>query len=340
MSERKEPHPFKAVRRLLRRIPDPRLRMSAIFAVFFAINLVAGRVVETIFDKESLEGAYRAQSTWIAKLKTFTPLELGKGYLDDFGPAMRGDILYKPPAAAAGPSAAAVTAALQEDADRRLDCMRARVKSLDHGCMRLLPAGETASTCTVAPSTAGCETYLACAREERREFFMTPPECAGLELSPLLTPALGSGVPVADAPSSSAATEKGVVVPGMLAPIAAFVRTMTRLFSGGAAAIVPFMQLGLGVLGAFVVMRDRKPGRNDGDGFAMFLMSPVVVILIASLGALALKWLMIGALAAFAGVTQFAATAAGATGFVGACWYCFAKLAEKGVEGAMTGKIV
>lgn len=341
MSERKEPHPFKTVRRLLRRIPDPRLRMAAIFAVFFLINLVAGRVVETVFDKESLAGAYRAQEAWIAKLKTFTPLELAKGYLADFGPAMRGEIIYKPlPPPAKGPSAAEMTAALKEDADRRLACLAARASAAKRPCADLLPAGETASACTAA-SSAGCQPFLQCQSEDRTTMFASPPECAGIGLSPLTTPTLGAGIPVGEAPDLiSAHNDEPVVVPGIFAPVVALVRTVTRLLSGGAAAIVPIMQLGLGVLAAIVFMRDRRTRPVDGDGMAMALVSPVVVIALASAGALALKWLMIGALALFAGVTHFAASAAGATGFVGACWYCFAKLAEKGVEGAMTGKVV
>lgn len=342
IDEARTPHPFRTVRRLLRRIPNPRLRMLVIFLVFFGINLVAGRVVETLFDKERLTTAYAAQEAWITKLRAFTPLEIGKGYLADFGPAMRGEIFYRsPPPLAAVPVPEAVTRALQEDADWRLACIAARAGMPDRSCTQLLPAGESASTCTASPSTPGCSAFLSCQADERAMLFFSPPECSGIGSSSLLTPSLGTGLPVAGAPSLAAgAPEKRAVVPGILAPVAALVRTATRLFSGGAAAIVPIMQLGFGILGAVVVMRDRRKQPVDGDSFAMLLMSPVVVILIASLGALALKWLMIGALASLSWVTHFAAGAAGATGFLGACWYCFSKLAEKGVEGALTGKMI
>lgn len=340
--EPKAPHPFKTVRRLLRRIPNPRLRMLVIFCVFFGINLVAGRIVESLFDRERLETAYAAQEAWIARLKAFTPLEIGKGYLADLGPATRGEIIYKPPAVPKGPDVAAVNAALKEDADRQMACLAARARlSNTRSCAALLPAGQTASTCTASISTPGCDAYLECELTNTTALVSTPAECVGVSRFPLSTPSLGA--PLGGAYARLDDVEAGrskAVVPGFLAPVAALVRTTTRLFSGGWTALVPMMQLGFGVLGAFVVMRDRRPQKPDGDGFAMFLMSPIVVILIASFGALALKWLMIGALAGLSWVTHFAAAAAGATGFVGACWYCFSKLAEKGVEGALTGKVL
>jgi hypothetical protein len=345
MGEAGNIHPFRRVRRLLRRIKNPRLRYAVLFFAMFALQLAAGKAVETVLSPGSLHGAKAAQAVWLAKLKEFTPLELGRGYMADFGPAMRGDILYRAAApAATGPFPEEVTAALQADAERRARCVAAREAATEHApCALMVPAGLSSSQCMVESDRPACAEYLQCLEEAGPVMSAKPLECAGLGASPFGGVLLGAGLGDATPLSSPDLLPENPrnVIPGILAPLAALARTVTRVFSGGFAAIVPIMQLGLGFLGATLFLKNRsRAGVDSDDFFALVIMGPILVIAIGSLAALALQWVMIGGLEFFGWVTGLAGMAAAATGFAGACWYCFTKLAEKGVEGALTGKLL
>jgi hypothetical protein len=131
---------------------------------------------------------------------------------------------------------------------------------------------------------------------------------------------------------------KGGAMDGLMRPMKALFDTVLALATTG--GVVGLMQLGMGVLavGLALVWRKRVEGKEMAP-VVLVVLWPAAVIFAASLIALVLKALMVGALGALSWATELAAGAAGATGVVGFCWYCLQKLGEKGAEHALTPKI-
>jgi hypothetical protein len=125
---------------------------------------------------------------------------------------------------------------------------------------------------------------------------------------------------------------------GLQSPFYALVFTAARMWdASGVAALV---QLALGAL-AFAVLnywRTRGETVFMGDFWLTLIVSPLAIILFASLIGVVLWGLMIGALSALSWVTGLAATAAGATGVAGFAWLCFTELTKKGAEHIVTPK--
>jgi hypothetical protein len=104
--------------------------------------------------------------------------------------------------------------------------------------------------------------------------------------------------------------------------------------------LVGLIQLGLGALAVAVGLHQlKRAGDAEVAPPVLVVGWPVAVIFAASVIAVALKFLMTGALFALSWITELAASAAGAGGIVGFSWYCTQKLGEKGAEHALTPRI-
>jgi hypothetical protein len=124
----------------------------------------------------------------------------------------------------------------------------------------------------------------------------------------------------------------------LFGPLKAFFATLAALIAEG--GVVGLIQLGLGALAVGAGLHEMK--RREGKDMpppVLFLGWPLAVIVAASVIAAALKFLMTGALFALSWATELAASAAGAGGIIGFCWYCTQKLGEKGAEHVLTPKI-
>lgn len=331
MSEEKLRHPFRRIRAALHKIRDRRLRGLVSFALMFAVSLLVGRLVETIVDEKNLLAAETAQIKWIRAVEAFTPFSLARGYIDDMSPALSGHIIYHRPKEE---EAAGVLPADRISAAKIAECNMARLGASSFGdCASLRPAGVSASGCLVSPETEGCAAYQECMDKAGRHFGETPAGCEGVSDAPLsailgLQGDAGAGGPIFP-------TEEKPIMPSIFGPFVALIRTASRLIAEG--GVVALMQLGLGALCFVVFVRDKNGAVGFGEFPSNLIGGPIFIIGFASLSAFALKWLMIGALSGFHWATSLAAAAAGASGLAGFCWYCFAKLGEKGLEGALTG---
>lgn len=125
---------------------------------------------------------------------------------------------------------------------------------------------------------------------------------------------------------------------GLMLPMKALSLTVGSLITAG--GVAGLVQIGLGVMGVALGLEWlKRRHKSEFGGPVMMVFWPLGVILAASLIAVALKVVMVGALGALSWATSLAAGAAGASGVVGFCWYCFQKLGEKGAEHALTPKI-
>ncbi|HEX4998149.1 MAG TPA: hypothetical protein VFY29_07990 [Terriglobia bacterium] len=121
------------------------------------------------------------------------------------------------------------------------------------------------------------------------------------------------------------------------APVAALVMTAIRLYESNGPLV--FFQIAMGAL-ALAVVNYRWSGSILFDQpYTNMLVLPIGTVVAASLLGLALWGFMIGSLTFLSRITGLAATAAGMTGVGGFCWYCIAKLGERGVEHMMTPHI-
>jgi hypothetical protein len=125
---------------------------------------------------------------------------------------------------------------------------------------------------------------------------------------------------------------------GLQSPFYALVFTAARLWD--ASGVAALLQLALGALAFAVINVWRTRGETIfmGDFWLTLIVSPLAIIVLASLIGLVLWGVMIGALYALSWVTGLAATAAGATGVLGFCWLCITELTKKGAEHAITPK--
>ncbi len=132
---------------------------------------------------------------------------------------------------------------------------------------------------------------------------------------------------------------------GFLTPLFALWGTAGSYLDTG--AIAGLMQIGMGALalGALNMVHSKGKsvflGSSGEDGRLPINLAglPLAVVALGSGLALSLQWIMLGALFLFHWITGLAAIAAGATGVVGFCWYCLAKLGEKGAEQVLTPQI-
>ena len=126
---------------------------------------------------------------------------------------------------------------------------------------------------------------------------------------------------------------------GLQSPFWALAITGVRLWD--ATGVVSLVQLVLGALAFCVLNFWRTKGETIflGDFWISMIVSPLAIVLLASVMGWILWGVMIGALFALSWVTGLAATAAGATGVLGFCWLCITELTKKGAEHLVTPKI-
>ncbi len=126
---------------------------------------------------------------------------------------------------------------------------------------------------------------------------------------------------------------------GLQSPFWALAITGARLWD--ATGVVSLVQLVLGALAFFVLNFWRTKGETIffGDFWISMIVSPLAIVLLASVMGFVLWGVMMGALFALSWVTGLAATAAGATGVLGFCWLCVTELTKKGAEHVMTPKV-
>lgn len=125
---------------------------------------------------------------------------------------------------------------------------------------------------------------------------------------------------------------------GLQSPVYALVFTAARLWD--ASGVTALVQLALGALAFAVLNVWRTKGETIfmGDFWLTLIVSPLAIVLFASLIGMVLWGVMMGALFALSWVTGLAATAAGATGVLGFCWLCVTELTKKGAEHIVTPK--
>ncbi len=332
--------PFRVAHAILQRIPDPRVRRAASFILAFAVSLAVGRAFEVVLSDEQVIAAEKAQKQWIETLASFAPLSLVKGYAADFRAVMAGDLVYvapEPPPTLTDEAQAEINAGAAAIAA----CNLARfAPEPSAACADVFASGLSSSDCLVHPENPGCAALNACA-EERDTLFKTPPECVGVGDGALynylgvsrLNGDLAS--PLTVAPTESAS----VSVPIYFAPIAATFRSVTRII--GENKVAPFIAIGQVAIGALAFLVITHIGSNGArlgfdDALGNLLFAPACIVFLASLSALIIQWLMIGALGAFSWATSLAAACCGTSSVGAALWYCLKKLGEKGVEGALT----
>jgi len=343
--------PFRAAHRVLQQIPNPRLRAVASFALAFAVSLGVGRAFETVLSDEQVKAAEKTQREWIDSLKSFAPLSLIRGYADDLSKVMAGELVYVPPPPPPAPLSDAALAEINADAAAIAACdlaqMKARAPSPQ--CAAALSSGLSYSDCLIFTEKPGCAELNACV-EERNGMFDAPPECAGVEARGLYSwtghmlqleaakAAEGEGAPLT-APRFPGETD-GKSIPVYLAPLFALFRAATRIIGeNGVAPFVAFGQIVFGTLAFLVISHWGSKGAHVGfdNWLANLLLAPACVVGLASLSALVIQWLMIGALGAFSWATSLAAACCGTSSIGAGVWYCLKKLGEKGVESALTG---
>jgi hypothetical protein len=313
----------KPLKTLLMRIPDRRVRRWVTIGAFFAVSLLTGRVLEIVLDDDTLAGLHRAQEGWISGVEGLTPFGLVSGYVEDVQAAMNGEWAYSPPRTPTV-SAEIRNAVMAQQAA----CTTARLSQPQRpNCAAQLQG--SAATCIVDETKPGCAAYIACINANPSDGLLsTPPECIGVDMS---SPLLSTGLSAA----SLTPERNGAALHPVLIPLAALAHGASRLAAGGAGAIaLAVFQIGFG-LAAFLFLSSSLSKTKEagfGNAIANITLGPLAVITLGSLLALALQGVMLGALYAFHWVTGFAAAAAGATGFAGGCWYCFTKVAEKGIE--------
>ncbi len=289
--------------RLLHRLRSASPRRVANAILLFFASLAAGKACELAFSAETLSAALRAQAGGIEAVRSLTPLSLATGYVSDLGAASVGDLVYRPPPDTVKP---ALRHPNRQEAERYGACRLA---------LALAPAGTL------------------------------PPECVAIGVTdPAALIAQERQSPSPDdarVPTATPVTQKRWRVPGVLIPLAAIVRTATRVASNGVfASILAVLQLAAGLLCVLVITKARSNTHAVGQGGAAYYLAllPIAAVVVGSGLAWVTQAVMLGALQVFQWATGLAAAAAGASGLAGFCWYCVAKLSEKSVEGVVTGK--
>lgn len=132
---------------------------------------------------------------------------------------------------------------------------------------------------------------------------------------------------------------------GLWAPLKGMWYLLSDVYRQG--SVFTILQLGSGALVLGALNLKRTDGKTvllgnpaaDGRTFLNLVLWPPAAVLVASVLALALQVLMLGALGLFHWVTGLAAMAAGWTGVGAVCWFCFRKLGEQGIEHIVTPKL-
>jgi hypothetical protein len=311
---------------MVNRIPHAGARRAVMMAFVLAVSLALGFTLEKTTSPATLTSLHKAQDDWIATIGAMTPLGLAQGYLGDIDAALKGKWIYEPPPGPIVPSPAIV------ELQQRIDaCNTARMaRTLQPTCAeQLRDTGLTASSCMVRHDDPACVAYLACL-DQTPIIPLTPPECEGVPRFPILS--LTPSAEGASAPDSSQSTHV------LLIPLASIVHGVTRITHDGLSAILlAGFQLLVGFAAFVALSRALNSGRiGFGDGWMNYTLGPISVIGLGSLVALVLQGVMLGSLIALSWVTGLAAGAAGATGIIGGLWWAGTKLAEKGIEDALT----
>lgn len=340
--------PYRFLRGSLQRIPDPRQRAIAGFALLFAISLGVGRTFEIVLSDENVKAAVKIQENWIASLKSFAPLSLVRGYANDIAAVMRGEMIYAPPPPPPAPLTADELAEIDAEAAKMSACSLAMMRS---PCPAATASGLSRSHCLLNPGDPGCAELNTCPESASDSLFRTPPECEGVDASRRPYSWTEHMLQTAGAyaePNDEAAPRLSPLpgeyqakrIPVYFAPVFAVARSLTRIIGeNGVAPFIAFGQLALGVLSFCAITSAASGGARVGfDGFwPNLLLAPACIVAMASVSALLIQWLMIGALSAFSWATSLAAACCGTTSVGAACWYCLKKLGETGVQHALTG---
>lgn len=319
----------------LARIENRSVRRALSFLIVFFVSLGIGHVCERLFDGKAVQRVFAGQSEWLQKLQAMAPLALVKGYAEDFGPASAGRWVYQPPPPPPPPLTPQQQAAISRAAATQAGCALARARPQGAHCPP--PPGLSASECLVNPDLAGCRAFNACRAQTPLQLPHVAPECAHTAPS-LSQPALGD---LLQRPPEPLPLEKPKPqVHALLLPFAALVRTLTRLFAGGAWGFaLASVQLAMGLLGLLVIGRQLKfSGEDLHPAVTLLVVVPIGSVVVGSVLALGLQWLMLGVGYLFHWVTGLAAAAAGAGGTTGFCWLCLKKLTEQRAEALIAGK--
>jgi hypothetical protein len=337
--------PFRTAHRVLQQIPNPRLRAALSFALAFAVSLGVGRAFEVVLSDEQVKAAEKTQKEWIDSLKSFAPLSLIKGYADDVSKVMAGELVYVPPPPPPAPLTAEELAEINDSAARAAACNLARARAapppMSNACLSIRMSGLSHADCLANPDKPGCAALNACVEEEE-SLFSGPPECVGVGNSLLggsLSASMTASLPPI-APTPLPGEYRGKSIPIYLAPLFALFRAATRIIGeNGVAPFVAFGQIVIGTLVFFVISNIGSKGAHLGfdNWIANLLLAPACIVGLASVSALVIQWLMIGALGAFSWATSLAAACCGTSSIGAGVWYCLKKLGEKGVESAITG---
>jgi hypothetical protein len=315
--------PYRALRALAARIPNPGARAAASFALAFAVSLGVGRAFEIALSDKQVIAAVDVQKQWMASLRAFTPLALAAGYVGDISAVRRGELQYRPPPKLIPFDPASAVA--------RTDCLADLIEAqaAERACYAAAP-GLSGAACLVSPDTPGCAALNRCLDAHPGALLSSPAACAS-PLDPLAD--------IGPRPRDAAPVETGAGVPIQFAPFVALFRSASRIIGeNGVSPIVAVGQIGLGALAFCVATFIASNGARIGfdNLWANLLFAPACVIALASLSALVIQWLMIAALAAFSWATALAAACCGASSVGAACWYCVKKLGEKGAEHVLT----
>jgi len=316
----------KSIIRMVNRIPHPGARRAVMLVFVLGVSLGLGFTVENTTSPATLTSLHKAQDDTIAIVGAMTPLGLAQGYVGDIDAALKGKWFYEPPPEAVTPSPAIVE--LQQ---RIQACDAARLeRTLQPSCAeQFRGSGLSASSCMVRKDDPDCAAYLECL-DKTPILPLTPPECEGLPRFPILS--------LDPSPQGASTQESSQSTHALLVPLAAITHGVTRITHEGLGAILlAGFQLLVGFAAFVAISRALNSGRiGFGDGWMNYVLGPVSVIALGSLVALVLQGVMLGALGALSWITGFAASAAGATGVVGGLWWAGLKLAEKGIEDALT----
>lgn len=314
-----------------------RARRVVLFLLTFAVSLAVGRAFEIVSSREALLTASQWQQRWYQTVVAMAPLALARAYVadvlhlagggdfDDRSRRIAATLPKAPPLmdADTGHGCAASTAGDAPPMSTPATSEPAPV-ARDETCRRLLMG----MNCDLFADDVGT-----CLENRDRQAAAFEDQCAGWT-----DPFLREGpAPTYEPPASDSDRGVGHVI---AAPLAGLLLAWQRLtFEGGWSYVWAILQLGAGFLAWLFVHAAlfAEPTQRSlwPEGvWAWVLGVPIGTVLGASVLAFAMKYLMLGGLAAFGWLTCFAAAACVATGLAGLCWYLVVRLAEHAASNA------
>lgn len=337
---------------------QPFLRKVLFFLLAFAVSLALGRAFEYITSEKMQAAGLEWQQEWFNSVSTMAPLSLASNYFQD--------VLQL------GSSGIAPHIAEPEKQTEKAEDKSDETEPKGAVQCRLLPAPERLkqspavdpvlenlaqtkeNECLLLSLTRkgclqyqGTDYYSTCTAEQDRINEQFERECAGWEaginrqfeqMSELRRMEFeqrqaNQNLPKKSPPSLGERAS---------APLRAIYYTWLRLTAaGGISYFWAVLQLGAGLLGFLalygLLFGDRQQRRYLPEGFLGWTIGlPFGTIIVASISAMILKYLMLSGLYLFCEVTHLAALCCGATGILGLCWYWGTKLAEFSAGSVLT----